>query len=901
MNQRIHRSQILEVRNFLAGNVLVSLSGADLVVTGDDASNQVDVVVDGGNIVVRGRENTTINGGTTAFVAATGSTTLTDDFFARLGSGDDVLFVEGISIRGRVFVAGQSGNDSVGFLDTDLTRFVGIVTGGGSDVVNLDGVQAQGGVAIHSGRNDDIVRVANSTISGNTLIAAGRHSDAVVLENTDVSRNLRIATAGGADHVVTSDSTVGGRFATVTGRGNDFVMLDNLSVARHARVKTQGQHDIAVIENASRFGSLKLLGGAGRDSVQVATDTVVGGRRRVRGQENNNVSEADREQGLNDPVSGALTLATAASDFFAALASSTTSNTLTVSASSAPSNAAIQSDGTLIASDSSFALQVATQPGATVSVDANGDGQFNEGTATADAGGTATLNLNLQQFATAQGRNDLTLSVQASNGTDAAVTDQLDVYLAEGTVVRFDTSLGSWDIALFDQDAPNTVAAFLQNLSRYDGSIIHRNVSDFIIQGGGFDVTGTTVQNVTSFPAPPNEFNAVTPPNSNLRGTLSTAQNSNINSFTGQWFINTIDNDATSPINNLDNVPHTVFGEVIGTGMTVVDAINNTPVFNISGLLTGTGASALTNVPLVNYTAGTIPTAANYITVNSVTRLTPVADVNTFNVFENSTAGTSVGTVTAAVTGSPVIYQFANSSQATQLNLHADDHLEGDLSAPVVVVEYLSLQCPHCADAHPLLEQLLTDNSGDVIVVRRHLPLDTATGGIFEHSFEAALAAEAAGRQGQFDAMVAQLFSRQSEWTNAVTSAAAQAVFEDIAVNTLGLNLTQFNADIADPVLTARINRDISDAAALGVTSTPTFFVNGTLTAATPTTNNIQTALQAQNPTFNLDRRSGALSVVNSNALDFELTPTFLLNITATGTNTVSVPATINVIDVFTM
>ncbi|MEZ6123735.1 MAG: thioredoxin domain-containing protein [Planctomycetaceae bacterium] len=544
---------------------------------------------------------------------------------------------------------------------------------------------------------------------------------------------------------------------------------------------------------------------------------------------------------------------------------------------------------------------MATVPGATVAVDANGDGATNEGTATADATGSATVNLNLQQFATALGKNDLTLNVQATNGTDPAVTDQLDVYLAEGTVVRFDTSLGSWDIALFDQDAPNTVAAFLQDLSRYDGSIIHRNVSDFIIQGGGFDVSGTTVQNVTSFPAPPNEFDAATPPNSNLRGTLSTAQNSNINSFTGQWFINTIDNDATSSVNNLDNVPHTVFGEVIGTGMTVVDAINNTPDFNIASLLTGAGASALTNVPLVNYTAGTVPTTANYITVNSVTRLTPVADTNSFNVFENSTAGTSVGSVTAAVTGSPVIYQFANSTQASQLNLYPDDHLEGDLSAPVVVVEYLSLQCPHCADAHPQLEQLLTDNSGDVIVVRRHLPLDTATGGVFEHSFEAALAAEAAGRQGQFDAMVAQLFSRQSEWTNAVSSAAAQAVFEDIAVNTLGLNLTQFNADIADPALATRINRDIADAAALSVTTTPTFFVNGTRATATPNTSDIQTALTTLNPTFALNRRSGALTVINSSALNYEATPTFPLNITATGTNTVAVSATVNVIDVFAL
>ncbi|MEZ6123734.1 MAG: hypothetical protein R3C49_11220 [Planctomycetaceae bacterium] len=345
------RSQLLEVRSLLAGNVLVSFVGADLVVTGDDASNQVDVVVDGGNIVVRGRENTTVNGGSTAFVAATGSTILSDDFFVRLGSGDDVLFVEGVSISGRASVAGQAGNDSVGFLNTTIAGHVGIVTSTGSDVVNLDSVVARQGVTVQTGRNDDTVRIVDSTITGNVVLATGRHADTVVLDTTSVSGSVRVATAGGADNVVMTDSTIGGRFVAATGRGNDFVMLDNLAVTGRSVLRTQGQHDLAIVENASRFGSLKIVGGAGRDGVQIASDTVVGGRRKVRGQESNAVSDADRERELNDSVSGALTLATAAADFFAALETSTT---LTVSASAAASNASIQSDGTVIATDSSL-------------------------------------------------------------------------------------------------------------------------------------------------------------------------------------------------------------------------------------------------------------------------------------------------------------------------------------------------------------------------------------------------------------------------------------------------------------------------------------------------------------------------------------------------------------------
>ena len=233
-------------------------------------------------------------------------------------------------------------------------------------------------------------------------------------------------------------------------------------------------------------------------------------------------------------------------------------------------------------------------------------------------------------------------------------------------------------------------------------------------------------------------------------------------------------------------MPHTVFGRVIGNGMDVVDAINNTPVFDVRSLVSGTGAGALGEVPLVNYTAGTVPTADNYIRINNVTEiLTPPGTENTFGVFENSAVGESVGRVTASVPNAG-IFEIDDTTIDDDLHLLPDDHLEGDPTAPVVLIEYLSLQCPACADAHPEVEQLLQDNPDDLLVVRRHLPGDTSNGGGFEHSFEAAIAAEAAGRQGMFDEMVDQLFSRQSEWTNSVSSADAQMVFDDIALNHTG-------------------------------------------------------------------------------------------------------------------
>lgn len=888
-------AQPLEIRNLLAGNVLAVVNAGDLILVGDNQANLVDVVVVDGDIVVRGRDNTTINGSTDAFVAVADSASLGDDLFVRLGQGDDVLFVEGISIGGNAVVSASAGNDSVGFQGTTIGRNMVVSSTSGSDIVNLDEVSVGRNLRISTGKHSDTIQLVTTTVGRNVAINSGRHDDTVILDTTSVLGSVNVWTGAGADNVVMQDSTVGRQLHAVTGRGSDFVMLDATTVGGQARIATRAQFDRVVVDNSSQLGSLIINAGRGQDAVQVDSSTVIGGRQKVHSAGSSVVTDAAVEFELNDSVSGALTLGSQAATLFANLATSTGPLSLSVDTSA---NTTTTSNNTLITSDPTFALQVATQAGATVAVDSDGDGLFDDGTTTADSSGSATLNVTLTNTDANGGDNNL--NVQVSNGTEDPLTEAVRVHYAEGTVVRFDSSLGSWDLELFDEDAPNTVAAFLQDLSRYDDSIVHRNVDGFIVQGGGFRVNGTTVENVTSFTAPPNEFDAASPPNSNLRGTISTAQNSNINSFTGQWFFNTIDNDATSSVNNLDAVPHTVFGRIIGDGLTIIDTINNTPDFNVSSLLTGSGAFALTDVPLVNYTAGNVPTSANFITINSATQLSPAANVgNTFSVFENTATGTSVGTVTAAVTGSPVVYQFANTTQPSELNLNPDDHLEGTLNSPVVLVEYISLQCPSCATAHPIVQQLLADNAGDVIVVRRHLPLDTATGGFFEHAFEAALASEAAARQGQFDEMVTELFERQSEWTNSATSAEAQAVFEDIAVNTLGLNLTEFRTDIADPDLTDRINRDIADASVLGATGTPTFYLNGTQTSGTPTTADVQSALQSLAPAFALDRRSGELSVFDSAALDFETTPTFPLSITATGTNTTTVSAAVNLIDGF--
>lgn len=135
--------------------------------------------------------------------------------------------------------------------------------------------------------------------------------------------------------------------------------------------------------------------------------------------------------------------------------------------------------------------------------------------------------------------------------------------VVSATVIRFDTNLGSFDVSLYDTEVPGTVDNFLKyvNDESLNGTIVHRKVSDFVIQGGGFNTTG---RGITT--KPPIPLEAV---RSNVRGTIAMARTSVRDSATSQWFINLVDNTFLDTAGG----GYAVFGEVVGDGMEVVDRI----------------------------------------------------------------------------------------------------------------------------------------------------------------------------------------------------------------------------------------------------------------------------------------------------------------------------------------
>jgi peptidyl-prolyl cis-trans isomerase A (cyclophilin A) len=133
-------------------------------------------------------------------------------------------------------------------------------------------------------------------------------------------------------------------------------------------------------------------------------------------------------------------------------------------------------------------------------------------------------------------------------------------------MIRFETSLGDFTIEFFEKEAPESVANFTRYIEDefFDGTIFHRIVPGFVIQGGGF--TEDMTQKKTKPPVKNEADNGL----KNKRGTLSMARTNDINSATSQFFVNLKDNDFLD--HSRGNFGYAVFAQVTD-GMDVVDKI----------------------------------------------------------------------------------------------------------------------------------------------------------------------------------------------------------------------------------------------------------------------------------------------------------------------------------------
>jgi peptidyl-prolyl cis-trans isomerase A (cyclophilin A) len=141
---------------------------------------------------------------------------------------------------------------------------------------------------------------------------------------------------------------------------------------------------------------------------------------------------------------------------------------------------------------------------------------------------------------------------------------------AANPVVVIETSMGDITVELYPDKAPKSVENFLEYVKSgyFKGTIFHRVIKGFMIQGGGFTLDMQRKQ--THAPIPLEAQNGL----SNKRGTIAMARTADPNSATSQFFINTVDNSRG--LDYPSNGGYAVFGKVTA-GMDVVDKIESVP------------------------------------------------------------------------------------------------------------------------------------------------------------------------------------------------------------------------------------------------------------------------------------------------------------------------------------
>ena len=142
-----------------------------------------------------------------------------------------------------------------------------------------------------------------------------------------------------------------------------------------------------------------------------------------------------------------------------------------------------------------------------------------------------------------------------------------------------------------------------------------------------------------------------------------------------------------------------------------------------------------------------------------------------------------------------------------------DAPTRGESNAKVTIVEWSDFQCPFCNRVEPTLKQIEQEYGDSVRIVFKHLPLE-----IHPDSRAAHAAAEAAHRQGKFWAMHDRIFMNQRDLRPETLAGYAKEI---------GLDLGRYQKDVVSADVKNAIDKDLEQAQKLGVTGTPSFFING--------------------------------------------------------------------------
>jgi protein-disulfide isomerase len=151
--------------------------------------------------------------------------------------------------------------------------------------------------------------------------------------------------------------------------------------------------------------------------------------------------------------------------------------------------------------------------------------------------------------------------------------------------------------------------------------------------------------------------------------------------------------------------------------------------------------------------------------------------------------------------------------------VQASNHTKGEGKKKVTLTEYGDFQCPACAGFYPIVEEVVEKYKEDITFQFRSFPLRS----IHPNAMAAHRAAEAASVQNKFWEMYNQLYQTQTSWSNLPD---ATSTFRTYAQG-LGLDMTKYDADVKSEASNLIVNADLAEGQKLGITSTPTFLING--------------------------------------------------------------------------
>jgi protein-disulfide isomerase len=184
----------------------------------------------------------------------------------------------------------------------------------------------------------------------------------------------------------------------------------------------------------------------------------------------------------------------------------------------------------------------------------------------------------------------------------------------------------------------------------------------------------------------------------------------------------------------------------------------------------------------------------------------------------------------------------------------------GSPTAAVTLEEFADFQCPQCGATHPIMNEIKAAYGSRIRFIYRNYPLDIPA---HDKSYDASVAAEAAGMQGKFWDMQNMLFTNQKTWTNDPNY---KQIWKDYATK-IGLNIDKWETDMAGLPAKVRVDADKARAKAAGINSTPTLFINNVeVPFAQMNLNGLKTIIDAELAKANPAQQPGqAANTANAN------------------------------------